>query len=455
MPPSLANPLRAQLRPPRAASGCLTPFTRALLEALAFGALLPALVLLLAPAPLREPAAALLVLCPLVLGLKHGIGMGAWGAALAAGAMALAWSWVAEDMASYPKASAIAGLLVGLVAGAARERSDARLKQLSTVCDYHRTRLAQQQSEHRLLRLSHDELQRKLAVQCSLRTSLERVRHEIEQVLGRDAAETRRLGARMLDILRDLAPLNAAALFLCLDDGTLAPEAAATLGGAAPRLDAYPDLPARLDAPGAGDTADLLAPGAPLPLVVLRDFGGRLRGVLVVEDMAFDAVSPETFDRLRVLARSLANGLARRAQPVEGARDLRQLRSELQAAVAEGRHTGLPLAVLACECPAGLEAAVFVQRLVHASRCLDRSWEVRKPQGASTVVQLLPLTDGPGAQAFGQRLERLLHEEFPALCLDLRAWAFVPGEAGQAWHGLAGALDGLEGRAVHEAGGAP
>lgn len=399
------------------------PAELAAVETVLIGAAFPLILVLLTPVSFRPPAVACIALCPLVLGLKHGRNAGLFSAGLAAAVMAIASSWSLDVNFEFPKVSAVVGLIAGLLAGHTRDKYEARLRKLWSSCDLQRMRLAEHRAAYQVIQIAHAELERKLGSSCSLRTSLERLERASEQIPGQSGDELRRFGTRVMEIFRNAAPLYSAALFLQDSSGALACDAAAVIGDASRELAAYPDLPQQLCA--AADTSRPES-GKPLAIIALRDVDGQARGALVIADMAFDAICPETFEHIGALARHAARCLARRARPLDTPGDLETVRAELRERVREARHAGTALSVLACEFPSEIETSAYLGQSLPAEPSLDLTWVARKPRGAAVVIKTLRLADDEEAEAFARRMNTRLAAQFPGVKLAPRAWTFMP-----------------------------
>ncbi len=345
----------------------------------------------------------------LVSGLFLGIGAQAWLAAAEVGGL---------ETSLLP----IVGLLCcALIAGEFRDAWQRRLTRLQRVAEYSEGRLGEFTRAYHLLRLSHDQLEQRLAgTSHSLREALLDLRRSLGPRLrngdGSDAFGGR--GDDVLAMFAEYGALGTATLHGVAGDPPQLGDVCAALGE--PAAVAADDHLVTL----ALETGDLVSvavaerdhgldPGQTslVAAIPLTTAGGAVRGLIAVQFMPFFAVTRANLTLLAVVAGNVADALA--AAERAGSADpwIQGFQNELMRLRADARRHGLTAVVAALRFPPGQLVHEVASLLEQRRRGLDLLW-VFDDADEPRVVVLLPLTDGSGFAGYEHRLERMLAETF-------------------------------------------
>jgi hypothetical protein len=376
-----------------------------------------------------------------MLALRYGSAHGVVGMALALGA------WFVLDalgapLGAFPRASFLGGLVLALVAGAYADRWMAQLSQGQAVNAYLDERLQVLTHHHFLLSVSHDRLEQELLTRpFTLRETL----YTLRQLLKTDA-NPRSLPAAdwLLQMLARTCRVEAAALFP-IQALNLAARPAATLGsfgGIAGNVtesgkgelrgefNEHATLdhndPMLLAALESGQLmhvqsepfVDAEAPSRYVICAPLAAADGTTYGVLVVERIAFTALTLENLQFMTVLLAYYADSLdpEQRTAPLLTAFSRCPPEFALELARAQRLLTTafLRSALVAFRLPAdAARAEDLAQRLQRLSRSLDVSW-LHTESGKRVLLVLLPLTDATGLAGYAERIERQWREQYGA-----------------------------------------
>jgi polysaccharide biosynthesis protein PelD len=382
----------------------------AYLEIVVLGGLVPAALLWFCwpqSLPLVLPA---LVLIPLLLGLHYGFLAGACGALLTAGVLA-AFAHLKPDLLSeFPRTSVIGLLLVGMGAGEARDIWAAQLRRLNYLCNYHQTRLKQFTSDYQLLKVSHSQLERRLAGSAnSLRAALERLK--LREPVS-DAARSEPMGGIggwLLEIMAEAGNLHTAALYETSGRGILRLPSVAMLGKA---TDLSPFNPLLRETLRTGSLTSVHAGHEAvhepvIAVVPLIDASGHIHGVVSINEMPFLSIHQDTFELLGVLGRHIGDVLARQTRPMGDTQGPFTLRESLQRNLVDAKSHGLPAALIACKVVDAARRDSLVAHCCNGSRGLDQSWISVNREGKTVILKLLPLTDEIGVKSYLARMESM------------------------------------------------
>lgn len=378
-----------------------------------------------------------------LLALRYGSAHGVVGMALALGAWFLLDA-LRAPLGEFPRASFLGGLVLALVAGAYADRWMAQLTQGQAVNAYLDERLQVLTHHHFLLSVSHDRLEQELLTRpFTLRETL----YTLRQLLKSGAAsETLPAADWLLQLLGRTCRIEAAAVFP-IQAMTVVQRPAATLGsfgsgrgdGAAVEsgsgdlrgefnAQAQLDLddPMLLAALESGQLmhvqsepfVDAEAPSRYVICAPLAAANGRTYGVLVVERIAFTALTLENLQFMTVLLAYYADSLdpeqhtaplltAFSRCPPEFALELARAQRLLTTAF-------LRSSLVAFRLPAdAARAEDLAQRLQRLGRNLDVTW-LHAESGKRVLLVLLPLTDATGLAGYAERIERQWREQYGA-----------------------------------------
>jgi hypothetical protein len=359
------------------------------------------------------------VLAPLVAGLRYGFAPGfAAAAALAFASLGAARGIVPLHVPPgdlSPERTVgllVCGMITGELSGIWRRRID----ELEILGAHHRLRFDAFLRAHQALRLSHDQLESRLAgAPPSLREAL----RAVAELSGDEETQPAALGKRILDLFTTFAGVRQGAIFLTgAPDGPLPSEPAAHLGP-------LPDVTAPLIAEAIGrheslgfESATAAAesaggPGAVVLAVPLEDVEGRLWGLLAVTDLPFAAYSEETPARFAALAGHLADQLAFGA-PGRVAEDGDEERAgafarRLRRAAHDRRVHGLASGLVQFAVDSN-QATALAETIARQRRATDQVLTARARDGRTTVTLLLPMTDDLGVARYLGRVEAAVRE---------------------------------------------
>ncbi|MDP2263720.1 MAG: PelD GGDEF domain-containing protein [Hydrogenophaga sp.] len=349
-------------------------------------------------------AVPLLYLLPLVLGLRYGFVAGLATGALASASMALVATLRPDPALLTVAAQSIGLLLVGMVAGQARDSWNARLRKLDALARYRNERLEQFTSAFHLLKVSHAQLEQRVAGGAlNLRNALERLKQRAPQG-SQPLAE---LAADLLHILVEQGDLYTAALYAVNERHLLCMPALAQAGNA-PELSVF--NPMLREALRTGRVTSAKA-GADtghdevIAIVPLVDSRGHVHAVVAIYDMPFLAANVDTFGLLGVLGKHMGDILASRTRALDATGSVASLRESIQRHLVDAREHGVPTALLAFRIAPTSWRDQLVAHCSRSGRGLDQSWLAYDRQGHPAVFRLLPLTDELGAHTFMRRLQ--------------------------------------------------
>lgn len=360
------------------------------------------------------------ILAPLLVGMRYG-----FVRALASSVLLLAALFVfrVQGLAAYDQvpASFIVGVLLcsGLV-GEFRDLWMRRLERLELANEYRQMRLDEFTRAHHLLRISHDRLERRIAGNDqSLRSSLLGLRRQF-QALPCEGDPLAALADAILALLAPHGALRKAGLYRVDAQGRLQSRPLASLGEPEPL--AADDLLARLCLERGELVSirqELLEQGeqgtySQLQLCIpLADVEGNVLALVGVRQMPFFMFHERNFNLLAILAGHIADLLIsdRAALALEsyGAQSFSQ---HLKRCLRDADKHELPASLFAFELPAGPEGEELLRLLEASRRGLDIQLQAVNGRGLRTLLVLLPLTSGEGAQGYLSRVQLLLGDRY-------------------------------------------
>ncbi|MCS7101672.1 MAG: PelD GGDEF domain-containing protein [Burkholderiaceae bacterium] len=355
-----------------------------------------------------------------VLALRYGSVHAVWAMGLALAAWWLLDTWRAP-LGEFPRVSFIGGLVLALIAGEFSDLWNLRLLQAQNVNAYLQERLNALTQSHYLLAASHDRLEQELLARpFSLRETLYALRQRI--ALQPRADDGLMAADWLLTLLAQACRLEAAAVVPIRDGRLLQP--AAVFGPFGTEGPVAVDDPMLKEALVRGelmhvqsqpivesDRASRYVVCAP---VVCAD--GRILAVLLVERMAFTALTLETLQFMTVLLAYYADSID--AAPAVAAVQARfpdcpaDFAAELARVQRLLKATFVRSALVVFQLP--VDAAVaseWAQRLQDIRRGLDMTW-LSAREGRRVLVVLLPLTAGDGINGFLERAGAALRTRY-------------------------------------------
>lgn len=248
-----------------------------------------------------------LLVLPLLTGAQYGLAHGVISSALLS-ALAYAYGDSTGHMDPGLLSSwALGALVVGAIAGQFRDAREERMQRANTQLAHLSERVERAERVGRLLKLSHDRLEERLAAtRWSLRGSVETAQRKMAELCSR-----RELGETLLDVLANQAMVQAASLFWA-GSAPLLPMPVATLGAPVARRGLHPLVQRawktrRLVA--VGDINDAISgdDGAVLAAVPVITASGHLVGVVAIHQMPFMQFQAEQLRALLVIVGQLGD----------------------------------------------------------------------------------------------------------------------------------------------------
>ncbi len=342
--------------------------------------------------------------------------------------------WLALDrwhapLGDFPRLTFIGGLVLTLICGEVSDFWSSRLHDAQAVNAYVDERLQTLTQHHFLLSISHDRLEQEL---LSRPFTLRETLAELRQRIRPDAQNSAALPSAewLLQLLAQSCRIESAALF-AIRDHHLDEKAVAILGHfgegdennpASGKLDtADPMLALALQT---GELAhvqndpfiDADQPSRYLICAPIVASSGNMMGVLVVERIAFTALTLETLQFLSVLLSYYGDSLDFSAvtAPLLVAWPQCPPDFAIEAVRLQRLHAEafIQSSIVAFALPASVTAAeAWSTRLEQLRRTLDVAWTYVSRTSRTHLV-LLPLTDELGRRGYIERIERALQEQF-------------------------------------------
>jgi polysaccharide biosynthesis protein PelD len=342
------------------------------------------------------------------------------GAAAVGVALACWFALATTGMVSgeFPRSNFLGGLILALLAGEFSDVWNARLNQSNAVNAYVDERLHALTHHHFLLSVSHDRLEQELIARpYTLREMLNTLRRLVLPEHRKN--DTLPGAAVLLQLLAQSCRLETVALFE-LRERQLQNTASAVLGDFS-GIDTSDAMLAvalesgQLTHVQSQPFVDVDEPSRYMVCAPVLTSSGQLLGVLVVERMAFTALTLETLQFLTVLLAYYADTVehAPSTQPIidkyprcpmEFAVELVRLKRLLEAAFIRSN-------LVAFAAPTGAATAEWFLRIDRLKRNVDLGWE-HTHEGQRILLMLLPLTDETGVAGYLDRINQMVREQY-------------------------------------------
>ncbi|MGI4850060.1 MAG: hypothetical protein ACRYGK_18275, partial [Janthinobacterium lividum] len=456
------------------------PLLVCVLEVLALAVVLPAAAYWFGKPAVLQSLSPLLILLPLVFGLRYGFYAGVAAALALSAILLLASMHRPLAMPGFPKMLAVVLLIGGAAAGQFRDRWAAHLRSSHAQASYHAARFAQFSSGYATLKLSHVQLEQQLANGAiSLRSALQTLRRNLPMQPESAQLPLMGMARQMLDVLAEAGNFHAAALYGVTDQGLAAEVPLAVLG----RMPSLPaDSPMLREALRCGQVVSLQASelaGSPMPpqesepcqhpgkraqrqafdphavledgellaVVPLSDSRGRIHAVICVGAMPFIAIHQRTFEVVALLARQIGEMLTSHVVVADGNGGTAMLRKHLARSLQSARSAGVQACIAVFRsgtAPAGEtraagvgnigsvgnpgsssssssseQAEQWIRQCLDTGRVTDQSWLCRDRRGAAVIVKFMPMVAHADAQA---HVQRLLVQAGQGAALQAQAW---------------------------------
>lgn len=363
-----------------------------------------------------------ILLAPLLSALRYGFAHGFISALILIALITLGWrTGLVPD--GFPAPLVVGLLLVGMIAGEFADIYRRRIEQQRVVNDYQRMRLDEFTRNYHLLKISHDRLEQRLAAGThSLRGALLDLRRRLAgQEFGDNPVKE--VAQEIIGIFASFGWVQVAGLFE-VRDRHLAPAPVATLGELRP-VDPFDPLVrhALLEGELVSLREELLATDSAgqslIAAVPLVDVQRHPWGLLVIQEMPFIALQQENLRLLAVLGGHIADILSTSQGTLdEKSPEARKFLNYLQRSLHDYQVHDLPALVLVIRFPARHpQLDRLVELFLGQVRGLDHPWRLDARGRPDLLFLLMPLTAEHEAEAYRQRMDRLLKESFGS---DLR-----------------------------------
>lgn len=381
-------------------------------EIVILAAIIPAAIFWFADSQVTHRILPVLILIPLLLGLRYGFFGGVIAALLVTGVL-LADSWLQPTvLAEFPKAQAVIFLLGGSIAGQFRNYWASHLRRIHASSVYHQTRLAQFSSSFHLLQLSHLQLERQLAgTTISLRTSLQHLKMQLQTMEVNARLPLGGIGAWLLDFLAEVGNLHVASIYAMNEHGILISAPVYMVGEAEPLSPTHPLLLEALNT-GAVTSVHANGTGKVIAIVPLVDSQRHIHGVVCINAMPFISIHQRTFDLLGIIARQMGDILASRNEIEHDTQSGQGLRRSLQLALFKAHQDGLSVAVIACKVLEQEQSEHIVRLCLNVNRGMDQSWLWHDRAAHPVIIKILPMANEAAAQSQLQRLRQRITEQY-------------------------------------------
>jgi hypothetical protein len=286
---------------------------------------------------MHAPVPWLLVL-PLLLGAQYGLTHGVVSSALLS-----ALAYIYGDSSGRPEHALLSSwglgaLIIGAIAGQFRDVREERAQRANALVAHLSERVERAERSGRLLKLSHDRLEERLAAtRWSLGGSLEIAQRRVQELCSR-----REVGEVLLDVLASQAMVQVASLYWA-GSGQLLPMAVATLGAPNGRthVSVHPLVTRawktrRLTAVGDLNDAISSADADVLAAVPVITSSGHLVGVVAIHQMPFMAFQAEQLRSLFMMVGQLGDMMNDRLREL-AQKNIVSARSSVTPAVIESR----------------------------------------------------------------------------------------------------------------------
>ena len=352
------------------------------------------------------------MLAPVLIGLRYGF---VFSLTSAIALSAVAVLWCQSQQLEVPGQYVVGILLLSMLCGEFRDRWQRQIELLSAANRYRQFRLDEFTRSWQALRLSHDNLEQRIAGSGqSLRSALQGIRSQLRQAPGTPEQRLLYLANSFLQLISQYGSLRVASIF-AVSEGQVDPRALANTGS--PFVLTADDVLVREALRGgelvsirhelSTEDAELSEYQVCIPLV---DTHGKIWGLLVVKQMAFFALHERTLRLMSLLGGYLADWLTVPLEALKKATfDTQAFTMQVQRCIRDWEDNQLSASLVAFEF-LGEKADAQLALLRLSQRGLDLQWHGRSREGNPLVLVLLPLTDQKGVQGYFKRVNALFSE---------------------------------------------
>ena len=356
-----------------------------------------------------------MLFAPLLIAVRYGFLPGLFSVVLICAALFIS-SYLQQH--SMPISFMVGTLLATFVAGEFRDIWHKKLMALYMANEYRQYRLDDFTRSYRLLQVSHDELELRVAgSNHSLRSTLLLLRRSLQDVDSEQHNTLTAIAEHSMNIFAQYGAFTAAALYSVDQQGVVLLEPLTTLGDM-PVLSMEDVLfAACLKTRNTVSIRDeLLSKGAnPSQLKVcvpLLDADSNLVGILAIAQIPFFSMTEQVLSLLTLLAGYIADILHSDRTALQLSHAHAQYFSQqLQRAAINTKNYNLSSALCVFEMTEN--NAALRQLLEQSQRGLDLQLELVNLRGHHVLVVLLPLTTAAGLLSYLQRISTLIEQQYP------------------------------------------
>jgi hypothetical protein len=143
-----------------------------------------------------------------------------------------------------------------------------------------------------------------------------------------------------------------------------------------------------------------------LAVIPLTDVQGRLRAVVTVQALPFEAISRDHLNLLAVIGGHMGDLLAL------GVGGAHQFHTALMRGHIDARDHQLAATLMGLRLDSKTVPSSLWREVLDLHRGIDQPWLTRDRHGNPALLLLMPLTDAEGARGFLQRLERHCEDHY-------------------------------------------
>ncbi len=315
------------------------------------------------------------------------------------------------DAGGQHAALALGTIIMCLVVGDAASSWRTRSQQSEAENQYLRHRLKEFSTDYHVLKVSHGQLEEHMAGQrLSLREALQRLKPVLSA-----SGDGLQAGSELMAVFSQFCSIQVAGLYAMSGDSRVDPQPVATHGDMLelPLFDPILRTAIKereLVSIKLESLDEKHHENSLLAVVPLVDTNGRMHGVLAIKDMHFMAFQQQNLNILALLGNYMGDMLTRSKGAAESraAWFMSELDTALRFAHSHSTESVL-LSLRFNQEPSADKVAQFVSTSI---RSLDASWLLTADDDATVLCLLLPLMSETHGQAFLQRVDKAVANQF-------------------------------------------
>lgn len=359
-----------------------------------------------------------MLFAPLLVAVRYGLLAGLFSVSLILAGLLFS----VEQQTHLPISYMVGLLLATFLAGEFHDLWLKKLILLQRANEYRQYRLDDFTRSYRLLQISHDDLELRIAGgNRSLRSTLQSLRRSLQAVEQSRQPDLANIAEQAMQIFSEHSAFTAAALYP-VDAKQGIQLKALTVVGQMPQINIDDVLlKACLEAKRTVSIRDELLDKGENPsqlqvCVPLLDTEQNWVGILAIAQLPFFAMTEQTLNLLTLISGYIADALhANKAVMQLQDSHAQYFSQQLQRAVLNTHKYKLSAALCAFEMTN--ENSELQMLLEHSQRGLDLQLEVINNRGSHVLLVLLPLTRPTGVLSYLERINALVEQQFPDMNL--------------------------------------